>query len=73
MYGVREFRPKTYRTFKSYDDILEQVRFNKAHGATALKDYITPHRAARHQLATAARVHPGPEPAGGFYFLKGSG
>ncbi len=41
--------------------------------APALKDYITPHRAARHQLATAARVHPGPEPAGGFYFLKGSG
>ncbi len=56
MYGVREFRPKTYRTFRSYDDILEQVRFNKAHGATALKDYITPHRAARHQLATAARA-----------------
>jgi len=55
MYGSRGFRPKTYRSFATYDDVLEQVRFNKAHGATAFKDYLTPSRQVRHQLATAAR------------------
>jgi hypothetical protein len=29
--------------------------YNKERGATALKDYLTPHRRARHQLATVAR------------------
>ena len=56
MYGTRRFRPKTYRSFKNYDDVLEQVRFNKAHGATALKDYLTPSRQVRQQLAAAARA-----------------
>lgn len=55
MYNVRTFRPKTFRSFADYDEVLEQVRFNKAHGATALKDYLTNTRRVRHQLATAAR------------------
>jgi Tol biopolymer transport system component len=55
MYGSREFRPGTFRNFKTNEDVLEQVRFNKAHGATALKDYITLNRRIRQQLAAAAR------------------
>ncbi len=55
MYGSRKYRTKTYLSFKSYEDVLEHVRFNKAHGATALKDYLTGTRRVRHQIATAAR------------------
>ncbi len=55
IYGAREFRPKQYRSIQSLDDAREHVRFNKAHGATALKDYLTRTRKVRHMLATAAR------------------
>ncbi len=56
MFGSREFRPGTYRNFKTLEDVQEQVRFNKAHGATAIKDYITLNRRIRQQLAATARA-----------------
>lgn len=56
MYGLKKYRPGAYRSMTNYDEVLEQVRFNKAHGATALKDYLTTSREVRHQIATAARA-----------------
>ena len=55
IYGLREFRPKLYRGIDSYEQALEHVRYNRDHGATAVKDYVHFTRAARHQLATASR------------------
>jgi len=55
VYGLRSFRPKTYRPVLSYDDALDVARYNKDHGATALKDYVQFTRAARQQLLAAAR------------------
>ncbi len=56
MYGSHKRLERNYRAMDSYEDVLEHVRFNKAFGATALKDYSTPSRRARHQIATAARA-----------------
>lgn len=56
MLGTREMYAKGYKSLNSWQDILEHVHLNKAHGATALKDYITPSRKARQQLAVAARA-----------------
>ena len=52
---VTKYRTKMYRPVESVDDALEHARFNKDHGATTLKDYSNHTRAARQQLAAAAR------------------
>jgi WD40 repeat protein len=55
MYGSRRFRPRAYRDMTTLEGVREHVRLNRAHGATALKDYITTNRRMRQQLATVAR------------------
>ena len=55
MYGIREYRPRTYRPIASYDDADQHARFSRDMGITALKDYVNFTRADRHQLITAAR------------------
>jgi hypothetical protein len=55
IYGLRSYRPKLYRPILSQEDADEVVAFNKAHGATALKDYVQFTRSARMQLYDAAR------------------
>lgn len=57
MYGLREFRPKTYRPIASYAEAEEHVLYARAQGVPALKDYVNFSRDDRHQLATAAREH----------------
>jgi Tol biopolymer transport system component len=57
MYGVREFRPRTYRPIDSYEDAERHVLYSKEQGIPALKDYVNFTRIDRHQLATAARAH----------------
>ncbi len=52
---VTKYRTKMHRPIQSLDDALEHARFNQDHGATTLKDYSNHTRAARQQLATAAR------------------
>ncbi len=56
LYGSHKHLERNYRSMKSYEDVLELVRFNKVHGATALKDYLTPSRRVRQQIAAAARA-----------------
>ncbi|MFN0178557.1 MAG: amidohydrolase family protein [Gemmatimonadales bacterium] len=56
MYGSRFFRPKQFRVMNTADDIRQTVQYNKDYGATALKDYLTPNRRVRADLATAARA-----------------
>jgi Tol biopolymer transport system component len=55
IYGSRFFRPKQYRYLEDLEGVREAVTHNKDRGATAVKDYLTPHRRARHQIATVAR------------------
>ena len=55
MYGLRTFRPKTYRPIDSYEDALQHVRYSRDQGITSLKDYVNFTRGDRYQLATAAR------------------
>jgi len=55
IYGQRFFRPKLYRPIVTQADADEIVRANKAHGATALKDYAQFNRMTRQALYTAAR------------------
>ena len=57
MYGLRQFRPKTYRPIASYEEAEEHVLYSKDQGIPVLKDYVNFTRADRHQLATAARQH----------------
>ena len=57
MFGLRDWRPKTYRPIDSYADAEEHVRYAKAQGVPALKDYATFSRADRHQMVSAARAH----------------
>ncbi len=57
IYGLRYYRPKLYRPILSLADAEEIVRFNKDHGATALKDYVQFGRAARQELYAAARKY----------------
>ena len=52
---VTKYRTKMYRPIKSLEDALEHVKFNKDHGATAVKDYSNHTRAARQYLAEASR------------------
>ena len=55
MYGLREFRPKTYRPVDSYEDALEHATYSRDQGVPALKDYVNFSRADRQQIAAAAR------------------
>ncbi|MBM4186772.1 MAG: amidohydrolase family protein [Gemmatimonadetes bacterium] len=55
IYGLRQYRPKSYRPILSQADADEVVSFNKAFGATALKDYVQFHRGSRIPLYDAAR------------------
>lgn len=50
------FRLRMFRPIETLDDALEQLRWNKDHGATAVKDYVQITRKRRHLTATAARV-----------------
>ena len=52
---VTKYRSKMHRPIKSLEDALEHVKFNKDHGATAVKDYSNHTRAARQHLAEASR------------------
>ena len=44
-----------YRPFETLDEAREQLRWNRDHGATAVKDYANATRKRRHLVATAAR------------------
>ena len=55
IFGFRGYRTGHYRPILSQTDADEVVGFNKAFGATALKDYLQFSRAARQQLYDAAR------------------
>ncbi|NNF26495.1 MAG: amidohydrolase family protein, partial [Gemmatimonadetes bacterium] len=57
MYGLRGFRPKTYRPIASYEEAEEHVLYSRDQGIPVLKDYVNFTRSDRHQLATAAREH----------------
>jgi imidazolonepropionase-like amidohydrolase len=55
IYGLRQYRTKLFRPIDSQADADEVVAFNKAYGATALKDYVHFNRSARMQMYDAAR------------------
>lgn len=55
IYGLRNYRPKSYRPIRNQAEADEVVAFNRDHGATALKDYVHFPRQARMQLYDAAR------------------
>ncbi len=56
IYGQRRGnRLRMYRPIETLDDAREQLRWNKDHGATAVKDYAQDTRLRRHLTATAAR------------------
>ncbi|MGE0442109.1 MAG: amidohydrolase family protein [Gemmatimonadales bacterium] len=55
IYGLRNYRPKLYRPIRSRAEADEVVRFNRDHGATALKDYVQFNRQARMDLYRSAR------------------
>ena len=48
-------RLRMFRPIETLDDAREQVRWNKDHGAVAVKDYAQATRKRRHLVATAAR------------------
>ncbi len=48
-------RLRMYRPFETLDEAREQLRWNRDHGATAVKDYANATRKRRHLVATAAR------------------
>lgn len=52
---VTKYRSKMHRSIESEEDAIEQVTFNKDHGAFAVKDYSNHTRLARQQLAEACR------------------
>ncbi len=55
IYGLRNYRPKLFRPINSQAEADEVVGFNRAYGATALKDYVQFNRSARMQMYDAAR------------------
>ena len=56
IYGQRHGgRLRMYRPIETLDDAREQLRWNKDHGATAVKDYAQDTRIRRHLVITAAR------------------
>jgi hypothetical protein len=52
---VTKYRTKMHRRIDSLEDALEHVKFNRDHGATAVKDYSNHERSARQYLAEASR------------------
>jgi imidazolonepropionase-like amidohydrolase len=57
IYGQRfGGRLRMFRPIETLDDALEQLRWNKDHGATAVKDYAQMTRKRRHLTITAARA-----------------
>ena len=56
IFGLRRgARLRMYRPIETLEDALEQLRWNKDHGAIAVKDYLQLTRKRRHLVATAAR------------------
>ncbi len=56
IYGRRHGgRLRMFRPVETLDDAREQLRWNRDHGAIAVKDYAQGTRKARHLVATAAR------------------
>ncbi|MDE2805639.1 MAG: amidohydrolase family protein [Gemmatimonadota bacterium] len=56
IYGRRQSgRLRMFRPIQTLDDAREQLRWNRDHGAIAVKDYSQPTRKRRHLVATAAR------------------
>jgi Tol biopolymer transport system component len=55
IYGLRTYRPRTFRPIQSQADADEVVSLNAAFGATALKDYVQFTRSARQRMYDAAR------------------
>jgi hypothetical protein len=55
IYGLRAYRPKSFRPIRSQQEADEVVNLNADYGATALKDYVQFNRSARMQLYDAAR------------------
>jgi imidazolonepropionase-like amidohydrolase len=56
IFGARQgIRPRMFRPIETLDDAREQLRWNKDHGAIAVKDYVQATRKRRHLVATAAR------------------
>jgi imidazolonepropionase-like amidohydrolase len=55
IFGARRIRARMYRPIETLDDAREQLRWNKDHGAIAVKDYLQETRKRRHLVATAAR------------------
>src|SRR5690606_2101292 len=56
IFGLRTFRPRMYRPIHTLADAFEQLRWNRDHGATAVKDYGQMSRTRRHLVARAARA-----------------
>lgn len=50
------FRARMYRPLETLADALEQLRWNRDHGAIAVKDYAQDTRIRRHLTLTAARM-----------------
>ena len=50
------FRARMYRQIETLADALEQLRWNRDHGAIAVKDYAQETRIRRHLTPTAARM-----------------
>ncbi len=50
------FRARMYRPIETLADALEQLRWNRDHGAIAVKDYAQDTRIRRHLTLTAARM-----------------
>ena len=56
IYGRRfRSRPRMFRPIATLNDAREQLRWNRDHGAIAVKDYAQSTRKRRHLVATAAR------------------
>lgn len=57
IFGQRnEFRARMYRPIETLADALEQLRWNRDHGAIAVKDYAQDTRIRRNLTLTAARM-----------------
>ncbi len=56
IFGLRRFRPRMFRPIASMPDALEQLRWNRDHGAIGVKDYGQMTRQRRLLVASAARV-----------------
>ena len=55
IYGLRAYRPQSFRPIRSQAEADEIVNLNADYGATALKDYVQFNRSSRMQLYDAAR------------------